>query len=342
MAPTKSPNSLLKTVAAALGGSALVGVVLLAFVWPTKTIEIHNLPIAISGPQELVTAFESKLESEAPGKFKFDETASRDEATKTIEERQNFGAIILAAPTSKSEVIIATAANTMVSQQLSSIAQVIQSAQAAQLSAAGADPSLAKVEVTNLVPLAESDPTGSGLTSAAFPLTLGGIIGGLLVSLLVVGRTKRLLFVALFAPATGLLVSAVMQSGFGFFQGNFWHNALAVSASIAATSLLVGGLQSLLGQPGLGLASAFTMLVANPLASASLPWQFIAQPWGELGQFLIPGASNWLLRSIGYFPDADATRQWWTLVAWIAAGAIVVIIAPSKGSAMIEHSKEGL
>ena len=333
MTEKKAPNSLLKAVAASLGGSLIVGVVLLAFVWPTKTIEIHNLPVAISGPKAMVSAFETKLEAEAPGKFKFEETSSRDEAAKTIETRKNFGAIILAAPNAKSEVIVASAANTMVAQQLTNVAQIIQTAQAAQLAAAGADPSLAKVEVTNLVQLSEDDPTGSGLSAAAFPLTLGGIIGGLLMSILVSGRAKKLLFVAIFAPATGLVVTTVMQNWFGFFQGSFWTNSLAVSASIGATALLVGGLQSLLGQPGLGLASAFTMLVANPLASASLPWQFIAQPWGEFGQYLIPGASNWLLRSLSYFPDADLAKQWWTLVAWIAVGVIAVILKPGQRSA---------
>lgn len=322
--------SFTRTALIALGGSLLVGLVLFAFVWPTKTIEIKNLPIAVTGPSELVKVFEDKFDSAAPGKFLFVPQANRKDSVDAIAGREVFGAIVLAGPMGDNEVLIASSANPMVAQQLGGMAQVIQGAMAAQIAQAGGDPSKLSVPVTDIAPLAEDDPTGAGLASAAFPLTLGGIVGGLFLSLLIQGRGKKVLFVSAFATLSGFVISWVMHDLFGFFQGDIWFTALVVAASTGATALIVGGLENVLGRPGLGLGSAFTMLIANPLASASLPWQFIAEPWGQFGQFLIPGASNWLLRTVSYFPEASQNQYWLTLVGWITAGLILILL-PTKG-----------
>lgn len=336
-----SNQTFAKTLFVALAGSLLVGLVLMAFVWPTKTIEIKNLPVAISGPSELVAAFEDKLGSAAPGKFDFVSQETKDLAVEAIKNREVFGAIILGGPLGENEVLIATSANPMVAQQLGAVAQVIQGAMSAQIAQAGGDPSKLSVPVTDVAPLAADDPTGAGLASAAFPLTLGGIVGGLFLSLLIQGRVKKVLFASTFAALSGILISWAMQVLFGFFQGDFWTNALAVAVSTGATSLLIGGVANVLGRPGLGIGSAFTMLVANPLASASLPWQFIAEPWGQFGQYLIPGASNWLLRTVSYFPNASQTQYWLTLVSWLVAGlALILLPTRSESKAMQTTERE--
>jgi hypothetical protein len=40
----------------------------------------------------------------------------------------------------------------------------------------------------------------------------------------------------------------------------------------------------------------------------------------------VPGASNTLLRSLSYFPDAPMAQQWWTLMAWVAAGVALTAL----------------
>ena len=69
-----------------------------------------------------------------------------------------------------------------------------------------------------------SDPRGLGLTAASFPLVLGGIIGGVLISLLVAGVWRRLASVVAYGLVAGFSVVGIMQGWFGVLQGNFWIN----------------------------------------------------------------------------------------------------------------------
>ena len=48
------------------------------------------------------------------------------------------------------------------------------------------------------------------------------------------------------------------------------------------------------------------MLVANPISAAALPWQFLPEPWGLVGQWFQPGAGATLLRDLSYFPEASS------------------------------------
>src|SRR5699024_12700655 len=57
----------------------------------------------------------------------------------------------------------------------------------------GADASAAEVpqvKVTEVVPLSDDDPSGAGLAIGGLPLTLGGIVGGVLTSM--GSRSRRL------------------------------------------------------------------------------------------------------------------------------------------------------
>lgn len=50
------------------------------------------------------------------------------------------------------------------------------------------------------------------------------------------------------------------------------------------------------------------------------PKEFIASPWGSLGQFFPNAATASLTRSANYFPLASISTELWILVAWIAVG----------------------
>ena len=103
-------------------------------------------------------------------------------------------------------------------------------------------------------------------------------------------------------------------------KGNFGLVWLAFGLSAMATATFILGCTAILGAPGIGIGAVVTMLLGNPLSGAQAPWQFMVEPWGRIGQYLVPGASNTLLRSLSYFPDAPMAQQWWTLMAWVAAG----------------------
>ncbi|MFJ4017324.1 hypothetical protein [Microbacterium sp. NPDC090014] len=307
-------------------GSLAVALILLAFTWPSKTSEPQNLPVSIAGPEAAVTAFEDLIDTASPGLFDFVEADDRGDAVDQIKTRETYGAIILAAPPEAPEVLTAPAANAAATQMLTGVATQLQTQLTAQVTAAGGDPSTATVTVTPVVPLAESDPTGAGLAVAALPLTIGGMLGGVLVSMLIVGPMRRLLALVGFATASGLLLTLILQTWFEYLQGDFWLNSLGIGVSILATAAFIAGCTSLIGPRGLGVAAAITILFANPLSGAAMPWQFLPEPWGAIGQYFVPGAANDLLRSLSYFPDANTAPQWLILSAWIAFGVMLTLV----------------
>lgn len=58
-APERS--SWVKVISTSLLASLIVAVVILAFTWPTKTMEAKNLPVSIAGPEVNVSQFEQSL-----------------------------------------------------------------------------------------------------------------------------------------------------------------------------------------------------------------------------------------------------------------------------------------
>lgn len=304
-------------------GALVVTLVVLAFLWPTKTAKAHDIPIGITGPTPAVSAIEQALDENADGVFAFVDASDRDGAISQIQTRQTYGAIVLSS--GAPEVLTAPAASTTVAQLLGGVAARLQAQLTQQVATAGGDASTVSVAVTPVVSLSADDPNGTGLTAASFPLTMGGMIGGILISLLVVGVFRRLVALAGFAVAAGLLLSLVLHTWFGYLQGDFWVIALAMGMSVLATSAFIVGCTSLIGNPGIGIGAVLTMLVGNPLAAAAVPWQFLAAPWGAIGQFFVPGAANTLLRTLSYFPDADPSGQWWILAGWTLVGLVLAV-----------------
>lgn len=92
--------------------------------------------------------------------------------------------------------------------------------------------------------------------------------------------------------------------------------------SVGATAALLTGLHSLAGYPGISIGAVITMFLGNPLSGSTLPLEFL--PWhfevigrSVIGRSLVPGATQELLRTLSYFPEAGTTHAWWTLITWI-------------------------
>lgn len=330
---TPWPRAVLVGVLVSLVGTLLI----LAFLWPSKTSTAHHLPVSVAGPAASVTALKDAVSQASPDTFTFIDANDRADAEHQVKTRESYGAIVLSAPPAAPEVLTAPAGSAVATQMLTGVAATLQTQLTAQAQAAGlpADQlAKLKVTVTPVVPLSSTDPTGSGLSAAAFPLTLGGMIGGVMITLLVAGPVRRLAALAGLGVAAGLLFTLVLQTWFDYLQGDFLINALAMGLSVIATSAFVVGCAALIGTPGIGIGAVVTVLVANPLSAAAAPWQFIAAPWGAIGQFLVPGASNWLIRSLSYFPEANNTQQWLTLAGWLALGVLLTVAGHfrAKGS----------
>lgn len=318
------PNAAILSIA----GSLIVGLVVLAFLWPAKTMGAHDLPVGIAGPDAAVTAAKDAAQGHGQGAIDFVAAADRDDVIRQIETRETYGGIVLSA-TAPPEVLTAPAGSAAATQLLTGLAAQLQAQVAQQAAVQGAV--APTVTVTEVVPLASSDPSGAGLAATSFPMMLGGMLGGVLVAMLVAGPLRRIAALGGFSAATGLVLALVLHTWFEFLQGNFWLNALALGVSILATAAFIVGCASLLGRAGIGIGVVVTMLLANPISAAATPWQFLASPWGAIGQFFVPGASNWLLRSLSYFPAADDAKQWWILIGWIVLG-IALTLAARRGA----------
>lgn len=352
-APERS--SWIKVISTSLLASLIVALVILAFTWPTKTMEAKNLPVSIAGPEVTVSQFEQSLKDQGIETFELKQATSREEAEQQIKQRETYGAIIFtegAAP----EVLTAPAANAAATQMLNGVAtqlnaqiqqkaltaktealtQAVQAggergaqaaAQLEQMKAQAEQASAMTVKATAVVPLSESDSSGTGLTIAAFPLVIGGILGGVLSLNLIKGTWRRFATATLYAVIAGALTALILSTWFGFIPGDFATLWAAFAATYLATASFMIGMGALLvPAAGLGLGVVVTMFIGNPISGASMPSAFLPGAWGQIGQMMVPGASSTLLRSIAYFPEAATSGQWLVLGSWIAFGLLAGVI----------------
>lgn len=294
-----------RAVIAALGASAALAVVVLAFLWPSVTSTVHELPVAVVGTAPAGST------SQLSDQFDVSTVPSRDAAVAAIESRDIYGAIVLG-PTP--EVLTASANGTVVSQIFATVASTM------------------NATVTDVVPLASTDAKGAGLSAMAFPLVIGGIVGGVIISLLVKGSWRRLGATAVYGLAAGTVVVAITQGWFGILQGNAWANIAAAALSVLAVTALIVGLTSIVGPAGIGISAVLMMFIGNQISGAVQPWQFLPQPWGAVGQFFPPGAGATLMRDLSYFPDAGTTKAWLVLIAWVAAGGVFMVVGHRKNA----------
>ena len=354
-AETPERSSWIKVISTSLLASLIVAVVILAFTWPTKTMEAKNLPVSITGPEVTVSQFEQSLKDRGIETFELKQATSREDAENQIKQRETYGAIVFtegAAP----EVLTAPAANAAATQMLNSVATQLnaqiqqqalaaktealtqavqaggeQGAQAAaqleQMKAETEKASAMTVKTTAVVPLSESDSSGSGIAISAFPLVIGGILGGSFSALRVNGTWRRFVTATLYAVIGGALTALILNVWFGLIPGDFATLWAAFSATYLATASFIVGVSSLSSpMVGLGVGAVITMFIGNPISGATMPSVFLPGAWGAIGQMMVPGASSTLLRSIAYFPEAATSGQWLVLASWIACGLLAGVI----------------
>ncbi len=351
-----------RVLGAAILMAAVVAVIVLAFSWPAVTSEPKGLHVAISGADAAVEQVETAVDERAEGAVSLERVDDRDAAVAAIEGREAYGAVILGdAPTDAPEVLVATAASPAVAQLLTGLAAQLQDQIDAQVGAQvqaaleqasatiqalasgqappvgqtgpgagspGAAPEIPQitVEVTDVVPLADSDPRGTGLVAAIFPLILGGVSGGIALTFLVIGAVRRVVAVLVYSSVAGLVLAGILQGWYGALQGDYWLNAGAIALALAAIAATIAGLAALLGRPGIAISAVTFVLVANPISAAAVPVEFLPEPWGAVGQWFPPGAAATLLRDLSYFPGADTTFPWLVLATWAAGGILLAFI----------------
>lgn len=118
------------------------------------------------------------LERNAGGVFDLTTVDSRDDAVNQIRTRDAYGAVIL---DQQPEVLDGGANGAAITRILKGVSQQLQGQLAQAVDAA--HQAAPEVAFTGVVPLVEADPNGTGFTLAAFPLTMGGVLGGGVITL---------------------------------------------------------------------------------------------------------------------------------------------------------------
>ncbi|GAB3396604.1 membrane protein [Humibacter soli] len=333
-----------RSVLIGLGAAVAIGVVVLAFLWPTVTSKPQNLPIAITGQSAQVDAVTSALDKAQPGLFDVTKVNDRDAIVTGIQHRDYDGGIVIG---TSPEVLTASAAGPAVTQVMTAVQGVLQKqvTEGIQTAAqAGAQAAAAKgatgeqvlqalasvpsvtVKLSDVVPLASTDSRGTGISTAAFPLALGGMIGGVLISVLVTGVWRRLAATVVYALAAAAIVVSVLQPWFGILQGSFLANFGAMALAVFATASFIVGMSALIGPAGIAVGAVVTVLIGNPLSSAAQPPQFLPEPWGAVGQWFVPGAATTLLRDLSYFTQASIAFPVLVLAGWAALGVLLQLV----------------
>ncbi|MFD4366891.1 ABC transporter permease [Rhodococcus sp. NPDC058521] len=313
----KGPPDNVKLIAVVLGLTVVISLMLLAFVLPSINSGPHELKFGVAGPGPAVEQIENGLTAAQPDAF--DVQSYDDEAAvrTAIEHRDIVGGIVVTeqGPT----MLTASAGGQQIAQVLTGVATGL------------GQQTGAPVPVEDVVPLPEGDPAGVGLGMLAFPLVFGGMVPAIaLVSLFPRSLSRRIVGAVSFAVLAGLVVAAIMQFGIGSFDDNYLMAAGGVAIGIAAISLTILGLESLLGYAGLGIGAVTMMFIANPLSGMATTSAWLPSGWGALGQLLPPGAAGTAIRSIVYFDGHGAGHSLVVLATWIVVGVGLCVVAAMR------------
>jgi hypothetical protein len=293
--------------------AALLTLVLTAFAWPAVRTAPRDLPVALAGPAATTARLADSLQRAEPGAFDVRKVADESAARAAITHREVYGAVVVGPH--GVQLLVASAASPVVAQSLRQVA--------AGLGAAGGG---MPVPVRDVVPTPAADPRGAGLASAALPLALGGIITAALVSRTTRRPGVRVIAALAMTAIGGMVAATVLGSWLGAVTAGWWTTTGIAALGMAATALVLLGLESIFGTLGLGLGAATVVLLGNPLSGLTSAPELLPTPWGALGQLLPPGATGTLLRSASWFDGARAGTPAVVLTTWCSAGLILLAV----------------
>ncbi|MFD3835521.1 ABC transporter permease [Streptomyces sp. NPDC058642] len=298
----------------------IAALALWAFAWPAARTAPRDLPLGVAGPAAATAQVEKQL-AQHEGAFELhrykDEAAARD----AIEDRTVYGAVVVTAGGPR--LLTASAASPVV-------AQLLQQAVAEQAAAKGA-----QVTTVDVVAAPAADPRGAALNASVLPLALAGMAAGAVVAFSGLRGTRAALVLVGASALVGVAAAGVADSWLGVITGDWWAQAGVFALAALAVSGAVAGLAALLGTAGVGIVAGVIMLFGNPWSGAASAPQMLPEPAGTIGQWLPPGASATLTRSVAYFDGAAATGPALTLAWWAVLGLGAVLL----GSALKDRRK---
>ncbi|MFF7952292.1 ABC transporter permease [Streptomyces griseorubiginosus] len=298
----------------------LAALALWAFAWPAARTAPRDLPLGVAGPAAATAQLEQQF-GRHEGAFEIHRYADEAAARSAIEDRDVYGAVVVTPE--GPELLTASAASPVV-------AQLLRQAVTEQAAAEGSE-----VKTLDVVATPASDPRGAALSSSVLPLALAGLVAGAVVTLLGLRGIRAVAALTVAAALVGVVAAALAHSWLGALTGNWWAEAGTLGLATLAVSAAVAGLAALVGPAGIGGVAFLVMFLGNPFSGAASAPQLLPEPVGTIGQWLPPGASASLLRSVSFFDGAAATGPALTLTWWAVLGLGAVML----GNALKQRTK---
>ncbi|MFT4185768.1 MAG: ABC transporter permease [Micrococcaceae bacterium] len=338
-----------KTFGIAIAAAAVVSIIALAFLWPSKAAKPHNIPIAVTGNNaQQVQTIKENMQKNGGDKIDLVSVSSRDEAVQKMKDREVFGALIMnmpnpevltasangnalnAIPTQLAQTLQTTMDEQQNAQMTKSMQQMMQAVQSGpqgtqaiqQMASNLQNAPQVELKVTDVIPAHKST---FDIAALAMPMVFGGMIGGMFIAQAVAGKTQRFTALLLYALLAGTLVYLILGVWFDVIPHHYWAISGALSLGIFATSSFIVATYVIFGPKGLGISIPITMLLANPISGLAIPQLFLPTFWGNFGQHLTVGAGGSLVRAAAYFHDPGVYMQpLITLIIWsVVCGGLV-------------------
>lgn len=290
------------------------------FSWTASRSEPADLPVAVVADAEQHRQLTTLLRSNGAD-FRTVRADSPAEAEAMLRDREVYGAFVHDGAGSRDSDGAAGRGWSL------KVASAASPSVAAALSGRLAELTGTSQLVEEVVPTADGDPHGSGMTMGFLPLIVTAVIISLLLVLKVPDARLRLIGVVAFAAASGLLGSLMLTVISGVLPGSYAVNAAAIFLLELGTAGFITGLGALLGPGGIAVGAVVMFLVGNPLSGIAAGPDVLPGPLGTVGQLLPPGAAGSFIRAEGAFAGAGSGTPLSVLIAWAAVAAALLSLA---------------
>jgi len=251
----------------------------------------NDIPVDVVAPQNRVDQLAEGL-GEAASRVELNSVSTLEEGRDNIRDGSSFG---IYAP-EQNELYIASAAGPPATE----IARRTMTAVAEQ--------TRATPDTTDLAPLPEDNSRGL----VGYYLVIGWLVGAYLLAAILglyrgmspATRARGLLRVGVFAGygiVSGAAGTLIVDTGFGYLQGNGWVVFAIGSLLVFAVGMFTTALECLAGLVGTGVAILLFVVLGNP--SAGGPWPYVMQPdfYAAIGPWLPNGAATTAVQRATYF-----------------------------------------
>jgi len=312
--PVHEPPAAIRATGVVVVLAVVIAILAIAFALPAVRSKPNHIPVGAAGPTAASGQIADMLEQHTPGAFTVTYYPGEDALRDAIRNRDVYGGIAFGAD--RPSLLIATGASPMVAQMLTQMGNGI--AQQAGV----------KLRTEDLAPPTANDPRGAGLAASALPITLAGLLPGVLLVLLLKREVwTRFVAAVVFAACAGITIAALLRYVFGSIDQSIWGVAAGLTLGLLAAGLTMLGLGSLFGRVGLVVGALMALLLGNPLSGLTSAPEMLPDGWGTVGQWLPQGATATLLRSTAFFDGAGATTAIAVLSCWTVAGIGLIVLA---------------